>query len=200
MAKIGEGDADLKERILTTTEKLLRRHGASKLSVVDVAREIGMSHGNVYRFFGSKQVLLGAIAERWLVQVMAPLTVICRSDKPADAKLIEWIEKLRSIKRQRFSDDPELFALYQEIAEQARDEVVRHLDQMLDQLQLIIEEGNSQGIFHAPDSRRAAQAVLNATARLHHPLFVCGPDYPSDSDARYLINMVVTALKLSDRA
>ncbi len=60
MAKISEGEADLdlKERILQTTEKLLRRFGASKLSVVDVAREIGMSHGNVYRFFDSKSVLL----------------------------------------------------------------------------------------------------------------------------------------------
>jgi AcrR family transcriptional regulator len=112
MTKMSESDATLKERILTTTEKLLRRYGASKLSVVDVAREIGMSHGNIYRFFSSKSVLLEAIAERWLCNVMAPLAVITKSTVPADAKIVEWIDELSSIKRQRFLEDPEFFALH----------------------------------------------------------------------------------------
>ncbi len=37
MAKISDGDADLKEKILMTTEKLLRRYGAKKLSVLAVS-------------------------------------------------------------------------------------------------------------------------------------------------------------------
>jgi len=194
----GEADLDLKERILQTTEKLLRRYGASKLSVVDVAREIGMSHGNVYRFFGSKSVLLGAISERWLCNVMTPLTVIANSNNSADVKLTEWINRLRTIKRQRYLDEPEFFALYGEIAEQARHEVTRHIDHMLDQLQTIIEEGKTQGIFHVADSREAARAVLSATARLHHPAFVALPDYPSDAEAAYLIKMVITGLKFAE--
>jgi AcrR family transcriptional regulator len=200
MTKISEGEADLdlKERILQTTEKLLRRYGASKLSVVDVAREIGMSHGNVYRFFGSKSVLLSAIAERWLCKVMTPLTVIAESDKPADVKLTEWVNQLRAIKRQRYLDDPEFFALYGEIAEQARDEVTRHIEHMLHQLQAIIEEGKTQGIFHVSDTRLAARSVLSATVRLHHPAFVSSPDYPEDTEALYLINMLITALKSAE--
>ncbi|MDR3615430.1 MAG: TetR/AcrR family transcriptional regulator [Candidatus Obscuribacterales bacterium] len=200
MAKISEGEADLdlKERILQTTEKLLRRFGASKLSVVDVAREIGMSHGNVYRFFGSKSVLLGAVAERWLCKVMAPLTVIIESDKPADVKLTEWINQLRATKRQRHLEDPEVFKLYGEIAEQARDEVTRHIDHLLDQVQTIIEEGKAQGIFHVSDSRLAAKVVLSATSRLHHPAFVTSPDYPTETEAQYLIEMVIKALKSAE--
>jgi AcrR family transcriptional regulator len=191
----GEADLDLKERILQTTEKLLKRYGASKLSVVDVAREIGMSHGNVYRFFGSKAVLLGAISERWLCNVMTPLTVIANNKSPADVKLADWINRLRTIKRQRYLDEPEFFALYGEIAEQARDEVTRHIEHMLDMLQGIIEEGKAQGIFQVADSRMAAKAVLGATARLHHPAFVSLPDYPTDAEAAYLIDFVITGLK-----
>jgi AcrR family transcriptional regulator len=200
MAKISEGEADLdlKERILQTTEKLLRRFGASKLSVVDVAREIGMSHGNVYRFFDSKAVLLGAVAERWLCKVMAPLTVIIESNKPADVKLTDWINQLRSTKRQRHLEDPEVFKLYGEIAEAARDEVKRHIDHLLDHLQTIIEEGNAQGIFHVTDTRLAAKTVLSATSRLHHPAFVTAPDYPTEAEAQYLIKMVITALKSAE--
>lgn len=200
MAKIGEGetDLDLKERILQTTEKLLRRFGASKLSVVDVAREIGMSHGNVYRFFGSKAVLLGAIAERWLCNVMAPLEVIVASDKPADIKLTDWINQLRTTKRQRHLDDPEIFALYVEITGQLRDEVTRHIEHLLDHLQKIIEEGKAQGIFHVSDTRLAAKFVLSSTSRLHHPNFVASPDYPSEVEAQYIIKMVIAALKSAE--
>ncbi len=200
MAKISDGDADLKEKILTTTEKLLRRYGAKKLSVVDVAREIGMSHGNVYRFFSSKSLLLGAIAERWLCKVMTPLTAIAESERPAEEKLVEWLDKLRSIKRQKFLDDPEIFAFYGEIAEEARDEVTRHVDQMLSQLQGILEEGKREGVFHVADTKESAIAILNATARLHHPAFVSAQDYPSESQARYLTKMVIVALKFADRA
>jgi AcrR family transcriptional regulator len=199
MAKISDSDDDLKELIITTTEKLLHRYGAKKLSVVDVAREIGMSHGNVYRFFSSKSVLLGAISERWLSKVMTPLTVIIESDEPAEKKLVKWIDTLRTIKRQRCLDEPEVFALYGEIREEAGDAVIRHIEHLLDQLQSIVEQGKTEGVFHVTDTRQAAAAILSATARLHHPAFVTAPDYPSETEARYLINMVVVALKFVDR-
>ena len=198
MAKTSDNDTDLKERIVLTTEKLLRRYGASKLSVVDVAREMGISHGNVYRFFGSKSELLGEVAERLLCKVMIPLTVILQSDTPADTKLVQWIDQLRTIKRERHQEDPELFGLYVGIAEQAEEVVAHHIEAMLDQLEQIINDGNKQGIFHVKNSRLAAAAVLGATSTLHHPKFVSAQNYPTEVEARYLINMVVTALKFSE--
>jgi AcrR family transcriptional regulator len=190
-----EDSVDLKERILLTTETLLRRYGASKLSVVDVAREIGMSHGNIYRFFSSKSLLMSAIAERWLCKVEEPLAQICKSALPADQKLAKWLNELRAIKRQKFQSDPQLFAIYGEVAEQARDEVRRHIEIMIEQIEQIIIEGNQAGIFSSENPRQSAVAVLNATARLHHPLFVGAPDYPEDEAAQLVIKMVITGLK-----
>jgi AcrR family transcriptional regulator len=190
-----EDSVDLKERILQTTEILLRRYGATKLSVVDVAREIGMSHGNIYRFFASKSVLLAAIAERWLCKVEEPLSLITNSDLPADRKLEEWLEELRRIKRQKHLNDPELFAIYGEIVEQARDEVRNHIDVMLDQIEQIIREGNETKVFHSADPRQSAGSVLYATARLHHPAFVGASDYPTDVAAQELIRLVIRSLK-----
>ena len=48
-------------RILDAAEEMLRRHGVQKTNVVDVARALGMSHGNIYRHFPSKQALLDAV-------------------------------------------------------------------------------------------------------------------------------------------
>jgi AcrR family transcriptional regulator len=190
-----EDSVDLKERILQTTENLLRRYGATKLSVVDVAREIGMSHGNIYRFFASKSILLAAIAERWLCKVEEPLAAITNSKLPADQKLEKWLDELRRIKRQKHLNDPELFAIYGEVAEQARDEVRRHIDIMLDQLEQIIKEGDKAGIFYSDDPRQSAMAVLHATARFHHPVFVGAPDYPSEETARHVTALVIRSLK-----
>ena len=193
-----EDTIDLKERILQTTEILLRRYGASKLSVVDVAREIGMSHGNVYRFFASKSILMAAIAERWLCKVQEPLAVITNSDAPADLKLEQWLDELRRIKRQKFLSDPALFAIYGEVALEARNEVRSHIEVMLDQLEQIINDGNKASIFNSTNPRQSAMAVLNATARFHHPAFVGAPDYPSEEEARVVTKMVISALKYRD--
>jgi AcrR family transcriptional regulator len=190
-----EDSVDLKERILQTTESLLRRYGATKLSVVDVAREIGMSHGNIYRFFGSKSILLAAIAERWLCKVEEPLSVITASKLPADQKLEKWLDELRRIKRQKHLKDPELFSIYGEIAEHLGDEVRKHIQIMLNQLAKIIEEGNKAGIFHSEDPSQSAIAVLHATSRLHHPGFVGASDYPSEEAARHLTKLVINSLR-----
>jgi AcrR family transcriptional regulator len=162
---------------------------------VDVAREIGMSHGNIYRFFGSKSVLLAAIAARWLCKVEKPLSVITESELPADQKLETWLDELRRIKRQKYLNDPELFSIYGEIAEHSGDEVRKHIQTMLDQLAKIIEEGNKSGIFHSEDSFQSAMAVLHATSRLHHPVFVGATDYLSEEAAQRLTKLVTNSLR-----
>ena len=45
------------ERILETTEEVLRRFGLAKATVVDVARALDVSHGSVYRHFPSEASL-----------------------------------------------------------------------------------------------------------------------------------------------
>ncbi len=41
-------------RILDAAERLFRHYGYSKTTVADVARDLGMSPANIYRFFASR--------------------------------------------------------------------------------------------------------------------------------------------------
>ena len=50
------------EQVLVAAEDVLRRYGPAKATVVDVARELGVSHGSVYRHFPSKTALRDAVA------------------------------------------------------------------------------------------------------------------------------------------
>ena len=157
------------ERILETSEHVLRRYGPAKATVVDVARELGVSHGSVYRHFPSKAALRDAVAERWLAAVSEPLAEIANEDGPAAKRLRRWLDLLVSSKQDRARDDPELFATYVEIAGQSRQVITEHVDGLVAQLARIIADGIEQGVFVATDAPAAGRAVFDATARFHNP-------------------------------
>jgi len=71
------------ERILEASEDVLRRYGPAKATVVDVARELGVSHGSVYRRFPTKTALRDAVGERWLATVSERPASRERSQIPA---------------------------------------------------------------------------------------------------------------------
>lgn len=157
------------ERILDMAEEVLRRHGPAKTTVVDVARALDVSHGSIYRHFPTKAALRDAVAERWLKRVSAPLAVIAAADEPPPQRLRHWFESLVATKRRKVFDDPELFATYHALAEQARGVVDAHVRELCDQLTRIIEDGRQDGSLNVNDPEATARAVFDATLRFHHP-------------------------------
>lgn len=157
------------ERILDAAEEVLRRYGPAKTTVVDVARYLQVSHGTIYRHFPSKVALRNAVVERWLHRVSAPLAIISEEQGSAVERLHRWFEQLMALKRQKVLDDPELFATYSAIAEEARGVVQSHVDELVQQLARILESGVSSKEFKVADSHQAAEAVFSATIRFHHP-------------------------------
>ncbi len=156
-------------RILDATEQVLRRYGPDKATVVDVARRLGVSHGSVYRHFRSKAALRDAVAERWLTRVSTPLAAVAAEDGPAPERLRRWLDLLIATKRGVAREDPELFAMYAEISAAARQVVAAHVDELAGQAGRIVADGVARRELAAPDPAAAGRAVLDATARFHHP-------------------------------
>ena len=48
-------EADTRGRIVAAAERLFHQFGYQKTTVADIAKDIGMSSANVYRFFESKK-------------------------------------------------------------------------------------------------------------------------------------------------
>ena len=158
------------ERILEAAEEVLRRYGPAKANVVDVARALGVSHGSVYRHFGSKAALRDAVTERWLAGISGPLEAIAGDEGSARERLRRWLDLLVESKRSKALADPELFATYIGLTAEARDVVKAHVDMLVTQLARIIADGVAQGAFETVDERSAARAVFDATARFHNPV------------------------------
>jgi AcrR family transcriptional regulator len=157
------------ERILEVTEDVLRRFGLAKATVVDVARALDVSHGSVYRHFPSKASLREAVARRWLDRVSAPLAKIADGSAPAPARLDRWLRALFAAKQKRVLEDPEMFATYLSLAQEACKTVRAHKELLIDQVALILSDGVKQGAFQIADAKATARAIFDATSRFHHP-------------------------------
>lgn len=157
------------ERILEVTEDVLRRFGLAKATVVDVARALDVSHGSVYRHFPSKASLRDAVAKRWLERVSTPLVKIAEASGPAPARLERWLRALFAAKHKKVCDDPEMFATYLTLAQEAREVVKAHKERLVDQVVHILSDGVKQGVFQVTDVKASARAVFDATIRFHHP-------------------------------
>ncbi|WP_406107645.1 TetR family transcriptional regulator [Micromonospora globbae] len=184
------------ERILDTAEEVLRRFGPAKASVLDVARALGVSHGSVYRHFPSKAALRAAVAERWLARVSTPLVEIATGEGPAADRLRRWLRELSRSKRRIAREDPELFDNFQRLAAQLEDVVATHLEVLAGQLAVIVADGVATGEFTAADPALAGRAVLQATARFHHPAHVSEWTEPGlEDDMAAVVALLIDGLR-----
>jgi AcrR family transcriptional regulator len=158
------------DRILKAAEDVLRRYGPAKANVVDVARELGVSHGSVYRHFPSKAALRDAVTERWLSAISEPFAAVASGKGTAPVRLTRWLDLLVESKRSKALADPELFATYVELTAEAREVVRAHVDALVGQLEQIIRDGVAEGAFESANTAAAARAVFDATARFHNPV------------------------------
>src|ERR1700709_2733373 len=157
------------EQILDVAEDVLRRFGLAKATVVAVARALDVSHGSVYRHFPSKASLRDAVAKRWLDRVSTPLEKIAKEQGPAPARLERWLRALFAAKYTKVCNDPEMFATYLALAQEARDVVRAYKENLAEQIEHILFDGVAQGAFEAADVKTAARAIFDATVRFHHP-------------------------------
>ena len=156
------------ERILEVTEDVLRRFGLAKATVVDVARALDVSHGSVYRHFPEQGV--AAPGGRQSAGSTAPMRrwqKIAEATGPAPARLEKWLRThVRHQAQESLSDDPEMFATYLTLAQEACEVVSAHKECLVDQVAQILADGVKQGAFEVAD----AKATVARGIRRHHPL------------------------------
>lgn len=186
------------EAILQATEEVLRKYGPAKATVVDVARVLGVSHGSVYRHFGSKLALREAVTARWLDKAHSGLADIAAGDEPAAIRLASWIRALSEAKKRKAFDDPELFRTYRVLVEDegASAVVEEHLAALVSQLARIVSDGRNSGEFTVEQPETAALAIFNATVAFHAPVFAdrwSQPQITAELDA--VIGLILSGLQ-----
>lgn len=181
------------ERIIEAAEDVLRRYGPAKANVVDVARELGVSHGSVYRHFPSKAALRDAVAERWLAEILGAAGAGGRAQGPyrSDCAAGSTCSSPQSSAARRKT--PSCSPPTRGLPRESRDVIEAHVRTLTSQLAQMISDGVASGDFGVPDSRAAAHAVFDATSRFHNPANAAAWSEPGIDRAYEAVRSLVLA-------
>ncbi|MFZ0063539.1 MAG: TetR/AcrR family transcriptional regulator, partial [Pyrinomonadaceae bacterium] len=78
---------EVRESILDATERLLARYGYRKMTVEDIAKEVGVGKGTIYLHFKSKEEVVLSHVDRIVERVKERLWAIARSDDTAAVRI-----------------------------------------------------------------------------------------------------------------
>ncbi len=101
-----------KERIVASASALLRKHGASKWTLSDVARALGVSHAALYRYFDGKAALEAAIVEGWIVESLERIAKAEAEEADPINRIERILVEMHTHKKDKILADPEVYRLY----------------------------------------------------------------------------------------
>ncbi|NBB49586.1 TetR family transcriptional regulator [Rhizobium sp. CRIBSB] len=164
--------ADTATRILEAAEAQFRHYGYSKTTVADVAKALGMSPANIYRFFASKAELLEGVCARLLGQSQKLAEDCAAMPLSAEERLRQYTMAQFQFTVTTMMDERRVHEMAVAAIEQSWGVIDRHIDEIQAILARIIAEGMEAGEFTKGDPAHAARCFGAATSPLHHPQMV----------------------------
>src|SRR3712207_5102113 len=90
--------AERRTRILDAAERCFVRAGFHRTTMQDVAAEAGMSPGNLYRYFKSKDMIVAGLAERDRTQMASEFTALESAE--------DFVAAFAELGRRHFEEEP----------------------------------------------------------------------------------------------
>lgn len=180
-----------REEIVEAATQQLAATSFEQFRLVSLAKSLNMSHSNVYRFFKSKEELFDAVVDRWLEDSRRLITEIVNTEsKPLD-RLAAVLVAIHESARDKLSQDPSGFALYQHMWSSRSDAANRHLEFILSHGMQLITEAMETGEIVVEDPVKAVILIQAATAKFHTPDLIRAS---LDEDTSAQLRTVLSAL------
>jgi AcrR family transcriptional regulator len=149
------------ERIIDSASDKFMDAGFNKVTMDEIASDLGMSKKTVYKFFPSKESLLKAIVHALMKRVEKAVHEIITSEKPIEEKLVELFalvgKTVRKLSRP-FMADIQRFVptLWKEIDTFRRERILSQLLQMF-------KQAKKEGVFREDVDPDLFYMVMMAT-------------------------------------
>jgi AcrR family transcriptional regulator len=158
---------DIRDLILDVADRLLSRYGYQKMTMDDLAREVGVAKGTIYLHFASKEEVTLSVVDRIVDRVKRELEVISRSDRPPAARLrlmllARVMVRFDSVRHYTENLSDLLAALRPALLARRR----RHFEDEAQILAEVLKEGQRSGVFARRDVSATAYALVQATNSL----------------------------------
>jgi AcrR family transcriptional regulator len=177
-------------------ERLFRHYGYTKTTVSDIARELGMSPANVYRFFPTKSAIHEALCDRMLVEREVAALKIARLPLTAAERVRMFAVGSHKATVATMLDQQKVHEMVSVALEEQWAVIERHLDRMNGILAMIIRDGISAGEFADRDADQAARCLAASLISVCHPQVVAQcTAKPNRAAPEELAEFAIRALK-----
>ena len=180
-----------RERIVETAKKLLRQYGASKMTLSDVARDMGVSHAALYRYFRGKPALDTAIVEEWMADSMARIERAVAEVSDPVKRCERLLVEMHADKKDKIRADPEVYQLYLSVMQSNSAAFSHYTD--------VIRKAVADAFvdhFGRKDKRlkEAMEVMENAIFRFLHPVHTLESlDEDTNKQLRHVVRAVFRA-------
>ena len=156
-------------RILDSAERLFRVYGYSKTNVADIARDLGMSSANIYRFFRAKADIHEALALRMLAQNESVSRAIAALDLPAVERLRRFVIEMHRMTVETMVEAEKVHEMVVIAMERQWGVIEAHIDRQRGIVEDIIADGIAKGELPDQDPLLASKCFFGGMAALVHP-------------------------------
>ena len=159
---------DIRDLILDAADRLLARSGYKKMTVEDLAHEVGIGKGTIYLHFPSKEEVVLSHVDRIVERVKAELRRLAAADGPAPSRLREMLLarvliRFDSVQHYTESISDLLAALRPGLLARRR----RHFQEEAEIIARVLDDGRAASVFDfTDDAHTTARALLTATNAL----------------------------------
>lgn len=152
--RISKEPEERKQEIVDTAMKLFCEKGYEKTSISDIAKEMNVAQGLLYRYFSSKEVLFDTVIEQYAQQQVSQITSIL---KKKDMTLLQIVKEMptfveaeeeNSYMKQIFHG-PDSKEIHMRLS-------MSICAKMQPIVQKLLEESKSRGEIHIQDTATAA--------------------------------------------
>jgi len=186
---------ETRKLIIETARDQLRRFGQDKLTVVDIARSLGMSHANIYRFFNSKAEILDAIIDDWLARVESFVESVASRPGSAAERLEAVVMEIHRKRRAKYREDAQVYGSFRRLIESRPDAVAKREEKLFNVFKKIIAMGVETGELAGVNPEAAAMVLEDATAIFLHPMIMPATlNERTEERARNVVRTIVNGL------
>jgi len=187
------------EKILDAAEQRFAHYGYGKTTMAEIARDAGMSVGNLYRFFKNKDAIALASTEKLLAaKLEAGLQAASSESTNCDALRAFLLARLR-LAHAYFSDNRHLFELVELNNLRHRDILLSYESKVIDTMAEMLEQGMHNGDIRQGDAHHMAYLMHQALLRYNSPLSLRrNPLDRLETDLRDFIALMYSGLALDN--
>lgn len=197
---IDSAEAEIAARILEAARIRFERYGFNKTTMAEIARDCGMSAGNIYRYFKNKGEIAAVGASCWLTAAEARLAAIAgQTGEDPIARLRRLLKAHLALVAELVSSHSHLDELVDHVCETRPDLLAGHIHAVRAEIAKVLEAGMASGQLAPGRSMDLAAAIQSATSRFTHHSFVRSADLPElERDLDRVVDLLLTGLRRRD--